>query len=560
MPQYEVNSPDGKTYTVNAPEGATEQDAIAYVQKNMYKAPDATTKGERFAQGLRDPIDGGAQLLTKLLPDGVVKAGNDLNNWLADKTGLVGRLPEGGVDQQVRQNEAAYQAKRGSEGGFDGMRLLGNVLSPANLSLSAGLPAAATLPGRVAVGAAGGAATSAFNPVTVEGDYSTEKLKQIGLGGAFGAAVPMVTGAVGRVISPKASTNPDVQMLRQEGVTPTIGQALGGRFNALEEKAQSLPLMGDMISVARGKARDEFNSAAINRALAPINGKLSSKGDIGQPAVAEAGDLIGAAYDRARAMLGNFQIDPASTTRFNALRQQAAFLPPKEKAAFQAVLNEIATDVSPNGVIAADAFKRIDSKLGLEAAKFAGSQDAYQKSLGGLLQQFQQTLTDSAKKANPAAAEAFAKADKAYANLVRIEGASKAAMNSGGVFTPAQLASAVRGADRSVRDRATARGTALMQDLSGAGQNVLGNKVPDSGTAGRVALGAATAGSAVLLDPTFLGTMLGGAAMYTGPMRNLLSGAVAARPGLAQPVANALQQTSPLLVPLGAQVGLGLLN
>ena len=48
------------------------------------------------------PYRGGAQLLTHMLPSGVVQAGNDLNNWLADKTGMVARLPAGGVDQQTK--------------------------------------------------------------------------------------------------------------------------------------------------------------------------------------------------------------------------------------------------------------------------------------------------------------------------------------------------------------------------------------------------------------------------------------------------------------------------
>lgn len=36
MPTYEVNSPDGQKFRVNAPDGASEQDAIDYVQKNFY--------------------------------------------------------------------------------------------------------------------------------------------------------------------------------------------------------------------------------------------------------------------------------------------------------------------------------------------------------------------------------------------------------------------------------------------------------------------------------------------------------------------------------------------
>lgn len=37
MAKFEITSPDGQKYEVNAPEGATEDDAIAYVQNNMMK-------------------------------------------------------------------------------------------------------------------------------------------------------------------------------------------------------------------------------------------------------------------------------------------------------------------------------------------------------------------------------------------------------------------------------------------------------------------------------------------------------------------------------------------
>ena len=35
MPTFDVKSPDGGTYRVNAPDGSTEQDALAYVKKNQ---------------------------------------------------------------------------------------------------------------------------------------------------------------------------------------------------------------------------------------------------------------------------------------------------------------------------------------------------------------------------------------------------------------------------------------------------------------------------------------------------------------------------------------------
>lgn len=54
MPTYEVNAPDGKQYRVNAPDGSTEQDAIAYVQREFYgpKEVSMPAKKEGFGEAL----------------------------------------------------------------------------------------------------------------------------------------------------------------------------------------------------------------------------------------------------------------------------------------------------------------------------------------------------------------------------------------------------------------------------------------------------------------------------------------------------------------------------
>ncbi len=155
---------------------------------------------EKLGKGITDPITGGAQLLTNMLPKSLVDAGNAANNWLADKTGLVARLPEGGVDQQVREQEASYQARRKAQGesGFDAWRMGGNIISPANLAIAARTPAAVTAAGRLGMGAASGAVGAALAPVS-EGDFADEKLKQIGTGAAVGGALPVVTGSVKRL-------------------------------------------------------------------------------------------------------------------------------------------------------------------------------------------------------------------------------------------------------------------------------------------------------------------------------------------------------------------------
>ena len=511
---------------------------------------------ERFAHGAMDPVHGGAQLLTKLLPDSVVQAGNAANNWLADKTGLVAPIPEGGVDQMVRQREAEYQSHRSPEQGWDVARFAGNVASPVNLTLARLAPGVSTLPGRMAVGGVLGAASGATAPVTGEGDFGSEKLKQVGIGLAGGSVLPAVAAGLGRLISPAASRNPDVAMLKSEGVAPTIGQTLGGWANAVEEKAQSLPIIGDAIAAARGRARDQFNQAALNRAGAPVGAKASGSG---QEAVAEIGDKISAAYDAAKTQLGSFQLDRTAASQLAQIKSMAANLGPREQAAFQAVWDRLDAAVSQNGTVRAEAFKMFDSKAGQEAARFQGSPDVYQQQVGDAIKQLQTVVLDAAKRANPTAAKAFDKADEAWANLVRVEGASKAAMNSGGVFTPAQLQQAVRAADTSVRDRATARGQALLQDLSGAGQRVLGNRVPDSGTAGRMFLGGGALATGAVAPSIPVG-LLAGAATYTPPVQALLRGLVSSRPALAEPVRGLLNESAPMLAPAGGLLALDSLS
>ena len=148
------------------------------------------------------------------------------------------------------------------------------------------------------------------------------------------------------------------------------------------------------------------------------------------------------------------------------------------------------------------------------------------------------------------AAKLKAAADAGWANLVRVEGAAKAAKNTNGVFTPGQLNTAIQQADRSVRGRAVARGQALMQDLSNAGQNVIGNKVPNSFTTDRALLAGGGLGAGFLNPAIPLG-LAGGGLLYTQPAQRFLSGLLSSRPQSAQAVADTLRQASPSLGLLG---------
>lgn len=528
------------------------------------QAPAApTTKAERFARGLRDPIDGGAQLLTKLLPDSVVQAGNRLNNLIADKTGLVGRLPEGGVDQQVRESEAQYQAARragGVDPGFDWMRLAGNVVNPANAALAARLPAAATLAGRVAVGAGGGAASALMSPVT-EGEFATEKAKQIAAGAAFGGAVPAAVGGVARLVSPNASLNPQLNLLRSEGVRPTVGQTLGGVANRIEEKATSLPIIGDAIASARRGAAQDLNRAAFNRALEPIGERLPA-GTTGREAVQFVDDALSARYNRLLPRM-TLRADQQFNNEIAQLRgsvNTGAIDPTAAKAFNRILQNDVLGKFRGQQALTGQTLKDIEADLGMHVRRLAGSQDADQRLVGDALQEVQATLRRTLERANPQQADELRAINTGWANFKRVQRAAAGLGSEEGIFTPAQLQSAVKALDRSKDKARFAEGNALMQDLSEAGKTVLGNKVPDSGTAGRLLLNGGLLAGGAALSPGGAAAALGGASLYSRPAQNALTALIAERPQLAQPIADALRRSSSSLVPLGAQVGLNALN
>ncbi len=171
----------------------------------------AVTPAESLGKGFMDTINGGARILTHMLPDSVVNAGNKLNNVIADKTGLVAPIPDSGFDQMLSDRESQYDAARTAAGqtGIDWWRLAGNAVQPANY-IGAGGAAGATVLGRVGqsalqggvLGAAQGAAQS-----TAPGQmwWDTAKGATLGAGtggiisGAVEAIAPALTWAMNKI-------------------------------------------------------------------------------------------------------------------------------------------------------------------------------------------------------------------------------------------------------------------------------------------------------------------------------------------------------------------------
>jgi hypothetical protein len=492
------------------PDGTDPSVVQATVKKMIGNAqPQAKQEGvstlEGIGKGIKDPIDAGAQILTHILPESVVNAGNQANNWLADKTGLVAKLPQGGVDQQIRQQEQEYQKRRGDEG-LDWPRMGGNVAALAGTSFIPGLQIQngkkAFDIANILRSAGQGAIFGGAQPVT-EGDFKEEKANQIMSGAGFGAASQPVAAAMGNVISPKVSK--EVRLLKDEGVTPSMGQILGGNVQRFEDKLQSLPLIGDAITSTRKNAQEQLNRAAYARALRGT--KIDAKTlPVGREGVAAVKSAISQQYDDILPKL-SFKPDAQFNQELSQLRTLTQSLPDQEAKQFENILKrELIDRATPQGNLSGETLKTVESQLGKQAKSFGSSSDAYQSQLGDALKQLQSNVRGSLLRQNPQYAKELSQANSNYANYAKIREAGKMAGDMSSGFTPSQLASAVRSQDKSVGKGATATGEALMQDLSDAGL-LLNSKYPDSGTAGRLLLSAGLAGgagAATYNDPSLL--------------------------------------------------------
>lgn len=571
----DVRLPDG-TIIKNVPEGTTKADLVSKLQRNGMNVPSEwmgaepaaqrpaaapMSRLEKVGQGIVDPVNGGAQLLTHLLPDSVVQAGNRANNWLADKTGLVARLPEGGVDQQVREQEKQYQDKRAAAGesGVDWWRVGGNVVSPVNLTIGRLIPGGGGLAARTAKGAVNGAVSGGLAPTTTEDGYWSEKAKQIGLSAIGGGAVPAAVAGMSRVISPLASRAQDLALLRSEGVRTTLGQTLGGMANTLEQKAMSLPLLGDTIRAARQRSMNDLNTAVANRALAPVGQQLPP-GVKGREAVDAVKNALGDAYDNVLLKL-NVKADAPfmrELAQTHGMVQTGALAPTAVQAFNRILTNDVLPKLQGQGAMTGQTLKAVESDLGQQISRLSASTDADQRLIADALKNVRASLRDLAARTNPGAAKELAAINGGYANFKRLEKAASYVSAEDGVFTPSQLQTAVKALDRSKDKGAFARGDALMQDLSDAAKGRLGNGVPDSGTAGRLALPAML--GAAIYDPSKwlqLAALPAGSLLYSRPAQWAARGLLASRPAAAEKVAGLLDEASPMLAPAGGLLAVG---
>lgn len=503
-----------------------------------------STDLERFGHGMMDAPNAIAQAylhyanaapMATILPGMILPTKNEIPALEgADKY----------IDQSLSNQDDLYRSQREAAGstGIDWDRMLGNMVSTAPVAAIMPGAAATTLAGRAGSGALSGTAFGLMQPVTSGMDnYGTQKLTQGVIGAGTGAVLSPAIGAVSDFISPNISS--EAKTLMDQGITPTPGQLMGGSYKGTEEKLSSIPYLGDIIKTGQKRALDQFNTAALGRALEPIGEDAPQ--NIGRAGIQHVSNKLSEAYER---VLPNLVL-PLNDTLTSAVQDARADLPEVQQKAFDSILNRQFQKFGDSQQISGNVLKGFQSEITSKAKGYLSDSSFDSRQLGSALDDVRGAIGKTLEEANPSKAPELAAINRGYANYAILRRAASA-NNEDAPFTPAQLASAIKFNDKSVGRGAFAKGNALMQDLSDPAVSVLGSDYPDSGTMGR-GLMAALGGSLATGHFSLPIALASGAASlpYLNPTaQKIAAQLLSVRPKMAPAITEGIRNMTPYLL------------
>lgn len=473
MPTYVVTAPDGREYEIDAPEGATQEQVLAYAQQNYQQA--AQPKAAPAPVEQYDPTEGmgfGEKMLA-----GIGKSVYDTGRGVGQ---LFGMVDQEDVDA-ARQRDAALMRTGGG--------VIGNVVGQVGqmaVPLGGGARIASAL-GKTAPYAAAavrGGAFAATQPVatgeTRAGNTARGAALSVAGQGVANAAMRLGKGAADK-LSPAVLAA--YQRAQQAGIPVHFSQLTGSKAaKTLASAISYLPFSGSGKAAA---AQQEAFNRAVGRSFGADAGALTD--DVMGAARKRLGDSFEDIYSRNAVTL-----DDAALAKLAQIEQAASRnLPPNEA---QIVKNQIddLMGMTQNGAMPGLAYQgfRTDRLLPME-----GGQRSF---LTNSIRDIRKTLDDAANRSvGPADARALGITRREYRNMKTTEKSLSQVAGSQGNVKPASLWPIVNGAKGS---------TSEMRELAKIGQ-LIKDQIPDSGTAGRLMAytglggGAAAAGGAAALSP-----------------------------------------------------------
>ena len=408
-------------------------------------------------------------------------------------------------------------------------------------------------------GAAQGSTQAALTPLDTKDksytDFLLDKAQQIGLGGLLGG--PTAKGTQ-MLMAPKVS--PEMQKLKDMGMDyftpgqlmsdiPLIGKSLRG----MEAKSTSLPLAGGAIEKGLQDVAGEFNIAVANKVLKPLKIQVPKAIAAGEPLMGYVLKRVDDAYS---GLEGKFNMhnmfDPKKNIDtyhevYSKARQEAqnrglgsegaqAIDKELKDAGFNTLLN--------NGAMSGKEFRLAESNLGSRANLLTKSSDASTRELGFSLFKAQEELRKQLAKQNPAVAEELKGIHQAFRMSLPFRRAGSMLGAEERIFSPQQLESAVKAKGG---EKAFISGRAPLYQEAQLGKDVLGNKVPSSGTTER-ALSAASLATLPVHGKFSIPATLATYGLYSQPSMKAMTKIATDRPEVvkkaAKPVMGALSRTA----------------
>ena len=293
-------------------------------------------------------------------------------------------------------------------------------------------------------------------------------------------------------------------------------EQLGTPFTkSIAEKATSVPGLGEAIHARQRSTLESWNRATADEVLAPIGTKIDKDVKAGNDLINHVYDKLDDAYADAHKGL-SFSPDPILENGQNAAMSRASNLLGKDSNALSTLkgtvdeyvtkkLYDSKTHTTPGYYdqkkmafvpsetktvlvpkeLSGKELQSVRSSIRNEARGLRKSADMHQRSIGEALDNINSSIGTSLELRFPDAAEKLRAADDAYANYIRMEEAAARSAVRGGVFTPGDFLASVKKTEGGPRNGHFARGKGRMQKWGQDAQDVIGNKYPDSGTAGR---------------------------------------------------------------------------
>lgn len=363
----------------------------------------------------------------------------------------------------------------------------------------------------------------------------------VATGGALGGALG---GATAKIL-PK--TTELAKKLMNKDIRVTTGQAFGGEGNVignviqnLEQSTSSLVGVGSPIQTARITALADFNRAVMKEALEPITGKLTKnqfnalipKNLKGNELFKAVDDVVSQAYTKE---LASVSLNAGGVETLKQSIKTSIMSNPTGTVADKQKLIKTINDlirVEPNGLMTGQSFKAFERdlrNLGISFKKSTGG-DIF---LSRLVDEARRNASNVLKSFNPESQ--LTQINKSQVGLSAIQKAVNKASNTQGIFSTSQFLNALKQNDSSIGKKITAKGEGFLRETGELANEVLGNYLPDSGTASRLITGnisvdpvkALTYAPATIVSELAYGPTRG---LFRGLLQAPRAGATVARP------------------------------